>query len=305
MNKHIVVIVLALSIALALTACSQSPQTKPGEQAAWSNLEPVPGLEAWDGNSPLFYVWWDGTGWRGRLIGEIKDEQIRGFDSAGVYIDGKPLNDEIRNALPHHADGSPAYKTETAYAALGQAFQLYDATNGRYAGNCKLTSMQYSFEGSSGSDVLEGKFAFVDASLDSAYFAIAGTLDMRPREVAEAGVEGGYGQYYVLTADVDNDGAEETISWDMSTPDGQEEHTIFVLRGSTRLSTVRFWYDYDFSRPEEFAYTVPLNPSLLDINGDGAYELVLQAKGHNSYVRVYAWENDEYKYTGAGYYSGD
>jgi len=77
------------------------------------------------------------------------------------------------------------------------------------------------------------------------------------------------------------------------------------MRGTTRLCTVNFWYDHDFANPEAFACTIPSDPMLLDIDGDGVYELALRATGHNSYINIYALQNDEYVRTGAGYYSGD
>lgn len=318
-KQHIIIIAIALSLVFAVTACSkQASQTStnlPGQTTATVTDQPTEPIvsvspptapEEINRSSPLFHIHWDGESWRGRLIGEIKDNQICAFDSADITVDGKPVSDELRESLTYNADGVPAYTAALTYAEIGQVYQLYDAWSGAHAGTCQLTSMQYHFETANGNDMLECEFTSRDAYGESGwYYAMAGLVDMQPRIVHEELFEGGDGRYYLLTADIDDDGADESLSWDMSTRDDFEAHKIFVTRGSERLCTVDFWYDYDFTRPEEFAYTTPLNPMLLDLNGDGVYELILQTYGHNSYLIVYTWENDEYIRTGAGYYSGD
>jgi len=300
-SKRIATIVaVALFTVLAMACSPRAQSTSPIPESTSEAASP------WDGNSPLFYVERFTDGWRGRLIGEIKANQICDVDLAGILIDGKSLDSILdRHELPCDEYGRPTYSTDLTSPVTGQTFQLYDAASGSHAGSGTPMSVQYYYETSSGSDALVCDFDFDEAASDASYYAITGKIQMRPREIVVEAREGGDGRYTIIKADIDNDGVEEVLSWDMSARDGGEDHTITVARESETLCTVNYWYDYDFSRPEEFAYTVPSGPVLLDINGDGVYELVLQAHGHNSYIAIFAWENEEYVRTGAGYYSGD
>ncbi len=63
------------------------------------------------------------------------------------------------------------------------------------------------------------------------------------------------------------------------------------------INVVPFFYDNEYINPNP--------PRLLDLNGDGVFELVLSGTGHNSYARVYAWQNDAFESTDVAYYSGD
>ncbi|MCL1795864.1 MAG: hypothetical protein FWG37_03120, partial [Clostridia bacterium] len=213
--KKLIRLITVLCIAFYLAACSpRAPAVPPAiESATEAASEPEP----WAGNSPLFYVQEYDGGLRGRLLGEINDYQIRGFDPALISIDGNPLSDEVRAGLQYDTDGSPAYAASSMYAPIGQEFQLYDLASGRLAGNCRLVSAQYFYEGASGSDTLEAGFEPPGLSESTGYLAVTGIFDMQPRKVDEQPSEGGDGRYHIMTADIDNDGMEEIISWDMTT----------------------------------------------------------------------------------------
>ena len=260
----------------------------------------------WDGNSPIYYVSISNNAASGVLLGEIKDHKITGFDPMDIYVNGERLSDDVRYDLPYDEYGCPLYTTASKYAEIGKIYQLYSITDGLESGRCEAVSAQYFFYAASGSDVLQAEFTIPDEEYYFECLTISGTVDTRPRGVTERFDEGG-GGYYIIHADIEGDGIEETIRWAMSANYDAErlEHPIYVLRNSEIISEVTFWYDFDYSNPDEYAYTIPEDPSLLDINGDGVYELILRANGHNSYIRIYAWENDAFIDTGARYYSGD
>jgi len=67
---------------------------------------------------------------------------------------------------------------------------------------------------------MECQFDFGDTIGDSAYFAVTGMLNMRPRNVTVEASENGDGRYTIITADIDGDGVEETLNWDMPARDG-------------------------------------------------------------------------------------
>lgn len=288
-------------------AVSQAPQTASPENSPSPTPAEPSASPSWDGNSPLGFVqqWLDGS-WHALLLGEIKNHAIQSFDPSNILIDGKPLSDEVRSSLRYNADGSPLYTTSLPYAEVGQLLQLYDMASGSHTGSGKLTSLDYIFEQSSGSDLVTAGIDLKETPGNSDYLAVSGTFNMRPREVKELSVEGGDGMLYVLQADIDGDGSLETVSWEkVSQGNDPNTHTISISRDNTLLCSLDFWYDYDFANPDDNAYSIPNPPALLDINGDGVYELILQTHGHNSSVHIYAWENNAFHDTGVGYYSGD
>ena len=107
--------------------------------------------------------------------------------------------------------------------------------------------------------------------------------------------------YTLFTADIDNDGADETLRWEpaVSIPAKNAydppQHPINIARGEESLGHVNYVYDDDYTQPDAIA--------LMDIDGDGVFELILTTKGHNAYTKVYRWENGTFAETELGHQS--
>ncbi|MCL2326602.1 MAG: hypothetical protein FWC40_08940, partial [Proteobacteria bacterium] len=290
---------------------------------------------SWDGNSSLFLVYdlSDGEPGSGLLLGEIKDFQITGFDRNKIFVDGKSLSEGAPKWPSGIVDGRNGWVAESDYSVPGQVLHLYHHKTGKYGGRARITSTSYRMEGSSGVDFLYAKLERIGPSIEAGpYYAISGFIDMNPRNVktkvkikksnrhnclkADNYFEENENQgclpdrRVTLTADFDNDGVEEQFIWDTAKANRTEENyllktLIHVMRGKTRLTSTVFWSDYDFlasmypNRPIH-------DPILLDINGDGVYELILQAsKCRAAYVEIYHWVDGAFVKTGALYDGGD
>ena len=255
---------------------------------------------------PLMYLslWEDTSAQEGisfTIIGKVSGgniETLAFYDD--MLIGGEPLSAVDREDLQWDDDGFPAYQTTCPLVEEGSVISIIDIQTGTLAGTATIENCTYFYEESSGSEMLNVG-CMLDLPLAKGhYLGIAYNANVNPRPVTKA--QSGSGEQAVVNihVDIDGDGTEEALFWAMSGAGDSEdmtEHPIEIKRNEQTLSTVNFFYDND--------YTNPVIPALLDINGDGVYELLLAGEGHNEYMNVYLWENDAFVETELGFYSGD
>ncbi|MCL2326600.1 MAG: hypothetical protein FWC40_08930 [Proteobacteria bacterium] len=342
MKTLIVTSLTVFAVAGVLMACTPRPavvhptenaQPAEGVLSAETAAAATPAASSWDGNSSLFIVGIgdDGEHGGGLLLGEIKHFRVTGFDRNQILVDGKPPGED---GPDQPGDEWGRWAAESAYAVPGQVLHLYHHKTGKHSGSATIHSVRYGFGELSGSHYLNIAVEPMGSVEPGQYYAISGLIHMNPRDVkTDVEIQAAEGQdceyphrRVVLTVDFDNDGAEEQIVWDITEvrrandneaaamdndgyengDTGVEGGLIHIMRGETRLTSTEFWYDYDHANCAEYAYTYPYDPILLDISGDGIYELILSGgESHNSYLNIKHWVNGAFVETGAGYYFGD
>ena len=230
-------------------------------------------------------------------IGQVKLGEFEPMDSDRISLDGKPLDDELRYAW---AEAPGTMELTTDLITYGQQFQLtWDS------GSASVIGLDYNYAAASDDDhlsvILELNQELPER--DWLVFALAGSSHafFSPTEMAITETDSPDGGYVIYELDIDGDDVIETLMWDRRAASAMDDegvtHPLILSRGETRLQTLAFFYDDD--------YTYPLDPEFIDLDGDGVYELILSGHGHNTYVSVYRFENDAFVETGIRFYSGD
>ncbi len=227
-------------------------------------------------------------------LGSMADGVIDGLNTDRIYVDGAPIDDDIRMRT------EPDTAVVTADGlSVGQTVYAYDLAHPQQAEPCVVTGLDFWVEGASGEDMFQTTLKTSASLVDGAYLVLPVERLLYPRPIKTT-FDVGEGTLYIAEVDFDGDGTVETLRWDSreDLPDGDgTQHPIHIMRGDTELGVLSFFYDFEYTNPE--------NPALVDLNGDGVYELVLSGNGHNVYCYIYTWQDDGFRPTQARYYSGD
>ncbi|MCL2326682.1 MAG: hypothetical protein FWC40_09345 [Proteobacteria bacterium] len=223
-------------------------------------------------------------------------------------------------------DDMLSVKVTSDYLKAGQELHFYKIPSGEYMGLGKVSSLEY-FANCDSIDLYRISFAPIDfSSTDKSFIALDGRINMNPRDIKksvkhekindeESGVESIERTF--LTADIDNDGIEERIVWtavwgeDCSGYSAQESdegslyggcHQLRVERGDDVIFTLT---SDDISRILGGDWSYINDIHLLDINGDGIYELILEWAVReifpSSGVSVLQWKDGKFHKTGVDY----
>lgn len=287
---------LPLLIALlTLSGCAPAPSASnapatvspaPAAQARQTPAPPPASAPAPASPRTLMAVVRDGDALKAYIVGSADKDGFSALDPALITFDGKPLDDALRESDKR---GTPA----SAYLGVGQEVRLYVPDG--YAGLCDVLSLSYSYTEDAG-DALTAALApreAMDGLPENDMLALAGAfVNMVPRAVETTDGE----DTLTLACDIDGDGRAETLKWNAGDePTAEDEHPIVISRAGAEIGRVSFVYGDE---------TEPLPPRLMDVNGDGVFELILSGEGASSYLSLYVWKNDRFVPTGLGYYEG-